>query len=576
NVSGSVNIESDYGVNVGVVKITNYSKSKLGVVTQFSETLSTYSNYPAALSIVLTTKKGTTDQFVPISDCIKDPDELDFVIITSAEYENYKSGNRIGIRYANTEPLYIATGSSTGIIPTITPATSADDAKITWSSKNKKIVKVTSTGDTTAAFTGVKNGTTIVYATLKSTGEKIPCTVISTGIEFSISASQARGKVGKTYQLSASAEPASIFENCTISWTSSDEAIATVDSTGLITGISTGEVTITASTTALEKTYSDTCTYTVTAKDYVNVCDCGAKAGDGDDDRVAIQYAVNTFKYNKTEYEGIYIPAGEYTIDGSIRIYNDCIFYMDSEAVLCETDQAGADYNMLNIVSESFNTDGTKATEEVNIEIFGGSIIGDRKIASSGEDDGMGIHVLDCSGIYIHDIEISYMYGDGIYLGSYENGDGSTDITIENCYVHNNHRNNISLIAASDVAFTDCTIKTATGALPKASVIVENNYGEHCCENITFTNCTINNTAAGSDGYAFFSCSPYQAGSDRFSKDNPHAHGNNITFEGCSIYGSFYNYSVTNLTVSNSTIKGSYYGGSGDFKATLTNTSVSN
>ncbi|MCR4901919.1 MAG: Ig-like domain-containing protein, partial [Butyrivibrio sp.] len=303
NVSGSVNIESDYGVNVGVVKITNYSKSKLGVVTEFSETLSTYSNYPAALSIVLTTKKGTTDQFVPISDCIKDPAELDFVIITSAEYENYKSGSRIGIRYANTEPLYIATGSSTGIIPTITPTTSADSAKITWSSKNKKIVKVTSTGDTTATFTGVKNGTTIVYATLKSTGEKIPCTVISTGIEFSVSASQARGKVGKTYQLSASAEPESIFESCTISWSSSDEDIATVDSTGKITGISTGEVTITASTTALEKTYSDTCTYTVTAKDYVNVCDCGAEAGDGDDDRVAIQYAVNTFKYNKTEYE---------------------------------------------------------------------------------------------------------------------------------------------------------------------------------------------------------------------------------------------------------------------------------
>ncbi len=67
---------------------------------------------------------------------------------------------------------------------------------------------------------------------------------------------------GATVQLTVTIQPTSADQGVT--WTSSDTGKATVDATGLVTGVAEGSATITA-TSSSDGTKSDTCTVTVTA-----------------------------------------------------------------------------------------------------------------------------------------------------------------------------------------------------------------------------------------------------------------------------------------------------------------------
>lgn len=75
-----------------------------------------------------------------------------------------------------------------------------------------------------------------------------PDTEIASGI--AISAESARVLKGMTYQLSAEVYPEDLLLVEGVTWSSSDETIATVDDNGVVTGISVGKATITATTVA--------------------------------------------------------------------------------------------------------------------------------------------------------------------------------------------------------------------------------------------------------------------------------------------------------------------------------------
>lgn len=77
----------------------------------------------------------------------------------------------------------------------------------------------------------------------------------------SIDQGTATVKTGMTIALTATIVPA----GATVTWSSADEEIATVDNTGTVTGVGVGEVGITASITVGGTTYSDTLTITVTS-----------------------------------------------------------------------------------------------------------------------------------------------------------------------------------------------------------------------------------------------------------------------------------------------------------------------
>ena len=134
-----------------------------------------------------------------------------------------------------------------------------DDVSITWSSSDTSVVIITSAGVATA----VGAGSAMVRATAGSimsspvtvnvTEPPPPAPVIAT---VAVSPPEASIEEGQTQQFEAMAATADgmAVPDVEFAWASSDEMVATVDSNGLATGVSAGEVTITATADSVSGT----------------------------------------------------------------------------------------------------------------------------------------------------------------------------------------------------------------------------------------------------------------------------------------------------------------------------------
>lgn len=137
-------------------------------------------------------------------------------------------------------------GETLQLTESISPSDAGED--LIWASANPSIAVVSSTGLVTAKTTG---STTIIRRTsdwsIVATSSITVSPIAVTGI--SISPSDATLSEGNSVQLIATILP-SDAGNKTVAWISSDPSKATVSSDGMVTGISVGTVTITATTTA--------------------------------------------------------------------------------------------------------------------------------------------------------------------------------------------------------------------------------------------------------------------------------------------------------------------------------------
>lgn len=150
------------------------------------------------------------------------------------------------------ESISLECGETKQLTAKISPenATAGD---ITWTSSDEAIATVSSDG----TVTGISKGTATVTATVS--GKSGTCEVTVTQEVQSVEISPATATLtskGETIQLTATVLPEGAGE---ATWTSSDEAVATVSPEGIVTAIGEGTATITA--TAGEKTA--TCTITV-------------------------------------------------------------------------------------------------------------------------------------------------------------------------------------------------------------------------------------------------------------------------------------------------------------------------
>ena len=131
-------------------------------------------------------------------------------------------------------------------------AASNDTAKtVTYTTSNKAVATVSSTG----VVKGVKAGTAVITANCGNATATCKVTVKTSTIKFAASAASVY--TGKTVTVKATATP-----SATVTYTTSNKAIATVSSTGVVKGIKAGTVTITATTSTGLKT---TCKVTVKA-----------------------------------------------------------------------------------------------------------------------------------------------------------------------------------------------------------------------------------------------------------------------------------------------------------------------
>lgn len=161
--------------------------------------------------------------------------------------------------------LNITVGESETLTATVEPA-DATDKTITWSSSDETKASVDENGEVTA----IAAGTTTITVTTFDGGFTASCevtvaaaVVAVTGVTVSpesdtISLASTPPQITCT----ATVEPANAT-NKNVAWSSSDTAVATVDDDGVVTALTQGTATITATTE--DGSFTDTCAITVTA-----------------------------------------------------------------------------------------------------------------------------------------------------------------------------------------------------------------------------------------------------------------------------------------------------------------------
>ena len=154
----------------------------------------------------------------------------------------------------------------------------ADDKTVTWTSSNETVATV----DENGLVTAVGKGTATITVTTKDGNKTATCEVKVTAktihvSEVTLDKSTLELVEEETAQLTATVLPENADDK-SVTWTSSDETVATVDENGLVTAVGKGTVTITVTTTDGGKTAI--CEVTVKAKPFIPITP-GRPSGSG-------------------------------------------------------------------------------------------------------------------------------------------------------------------------------------------------------------------------------------------------------------------------------------------------------
>ncbi|MCD8120326.1 MAG: Ig-like domain-containing protein [Lachnospiraceae bacterium] len=144
-------------------------------------------------------------------------------------------------------------GDTTQLKATVSPS----GASVTWTSSDSSVVTVDSNGNLKA----LKKGTATVQASITYSGstKKASCEVTVKSPSVSLDKSSVSVYVGDTAQLTATVSPSDV----SVSYTTSDSSVVTVNSSGKITGISSGTATVKATITYQGTQYQVSCSVTV-------------------------------------------------------------------------------------------------------------------------------------------------------------------------------------------------------------------------------------------------------------------------------------------------------------------------
>ena len=164
----------------------------------------------------------------------------------------------------NKSATTLTEGESETLTATITPSNATGDKTVKWSSSNEAVAAVDSNGKVTAK----KAGTAVITAT-SSNGKTAGCTVTVKQKEIAITGISLNKSTtslteGESETLTATITPSNATGDKTVKWSSSNEAVAAVDSNGKVTAKKAGTAVITA-TSSNGKTAG--CTVTVKQKD---------------------------------------------------------------------------------------------------------------------------------------------------------------------------------------------------------------------------------------------------------------------------------------------------------------------
>ena len=155
----------------------------------------------------------------------------------------------------NKSKLVLQKGKTETLKATVSPSTLIDKS-VTWKSSNTAVATVTSAGK----IKGVKAGTATITCTSVVTGAKATCKVTVGYVK--LDQAEAVIKKGKSLTLKATVYPTTLADK-SVKWESSNAKIATVSSSGKVTGVKVGTATITC--TSVATGLSTTCKVTIGA-----------------------------------------------------------------------------------------------------------------------------------------------------------------------------------------------------------------------------------------------------------------------------------------------------------------------
>jgi uncharacterized protein YjdB len=175
-----------------------------------------------------------------------DPDPVDTSISVSG----------VSLNKADTT---ILNGNSEQLTATISPF-NATDQSISWTSSDNDVATVTG-----GLVVGDGDGSATITVTTSDGAFAASCDVTITSVSVAVTGvtldiTSTTINVSETVQLTETITPAGAT-NQNVTWSSDDEDIATVSTSGLITGVAGGTATITVTST--DGSFTDTCTVTV-------------------------------------------------------------------------------------------------------------------------------------------------------------------------------------------------------------------------------------------------------------------------------------------------------------------------
>lgn len=146
----------------------------------------------------------------------------------------------------NSSSISLKEGATKQLTATVSPS-NATNKSVTWSSSNETVAVVDGNGKVTAK---AKGEVTITCKANDGSGKQATCSVTVTAAdpirvtEITLNYTSASMVAGDTKQLSATISPSNATDK-TVSWSSSNTSVATVDNNGKITAKSRGTATIT-------------------------------------------------------------------------------------------------------------------------------------------------------------------------------------------------------------------------------------------------------------------------------------------------------------------------------------------
>ena len=176
----------------------------------------------------------------------------------------------------NKTSITMTEGETYTLTATVSPS-NATDKSVTWSSNNTSVATVSSSGVVTA----IKAGSATITVKTNNSGKTASCSVTVTAAEVpvtgvSLNKTSLTMTEGETYTLSATVSPSNATDK-SVTWSSSNTAVATVSSSGVVTANKAGSATITVKTNNGGKTA--TCSLTVNASSGQEAVDLGLPSG---------------------------------------------------------------------------------------------------------------------------------------------------------------------------------------------------------------------------------------------------------------------------------------------------------